>query len=77
MLLAYLQNLFHLVKRLTEKMTALGVEVEVPNAELISYKEAVVMALMGVLRWRDEVNAMASVTGAEKDTVNGAIWKGE
>jgi len=67
----------HLVKRLTEKMTALGVEVEVPNAELISYKEAVVMALMGVLRWRDEVNAMASVTGAEKDTVNGAIWKGE
>ena len=29
-------------------MTALGVETSIPETELISYKEALVMALMGV-----------------------------
>ena len=67
----------HLAKRISEKMTALGVETSIPETELISYKEALVMALMGVLRWRDEINTMASVTGAIKDSVNGAIWMAE
>jgi len=51
-----------------------GVECVIPDANLINYKEALVMALMGVLRWREDINVMHSVTGASKDSINGAIW---
>jgi anhydro-N-acetylmuramic acid kinase len=34
------------------------------------------MALIGVLRWREEYNVLASVTGAQRNTINGAIWLG-
>ena len=32
------------------------------------------MAFMGVLRWREDVNVMQTVTGASKDSINGAVW---
>jgi anhydro-N-acetylmuramic acid kinase len=40
----------------------------------VDYKEALVFALLGVLRMRDEVNALASVTGAQRDSVGGAVY---
>jgi anhydro-N-acetylmuramic acid kinase len=55
---------------------ALGdaIEVVVPENKLIEFKEAIVFAFMGVLRLRNETNALRSVTGATKDTSSGIIF---
>jgi anhydro-N-acetylmuramic acid kinase len=63
-----------LVGRLRERVDA---EVIVPHKELVDYKEALVMALIGVLRWREERNVLASVTGAVRDSIGGAVWIGQ
>jgi anhydro-N-acetylmuramic acid kinase len=55
----------------------LGVEVVVPEAGLVDYKEALIMALIGVLRWREENNVLSSVTGASRDSIGGAVWIGQ
>ena len=66
-----------LIQRLSEELSSLNIEVVIPDDNLIKYKEALVMALMGVLRWRQENNVMASVTGAAKDSIGGAVWIGQ
>ena len=63
-----------LTRMLKEMLTPVGIECVVPDAKLVDYKEALVMALIGVLRWREDVNVLHSVTGASKDSINGAIW---
>lgn len=65
-----------LIDRIRFHLNALQIEVVVPAKELINYKEALVMALMGVLRWREEYNVLATVTGARRNSINGAIWLG-
>ncbi len=34
------------------------------------------VALMGVLRWREEYNFLSSITGAKRDTIGGCVWLG-
>ncbi|NML35723.1 anhydro-N-acetylmuramic acid kinase [Chitinophaga sp. G-6-1-13] len=63
-----------LVDTLRQQLAPLGIEVEVPDELTVGFKEALVMALIGALRWRQEVNVLSSVTGAERDSVNGALW---
>jgi anhydro-N-acetylmuramic acid kinase len=46
----------------------------VPASELIDFKEALLMAFLGYLRINKIPNVKASVTGAMKDTLNGAIY---
>lgn len=65
-----------LIARIQHHLKPLQLEVVVPGKELINYKEALVMALMGVLRWREEYNVLATVTGARRNSINGAIWLG-
>lgn len=65
-----------LVSRLTTALQESGIEVIVPNETIIKYKEALVMALIGVLRWRQEYNVLSSVTGAARDSIGGAVWIG-
>ena len=60
--------------RLQEEVLHDGIECVIPPRNLADYKEALVMALMGVLRWREEINVMCSVTGASRDSINGAVW---
>lgn len=52
-----------------------SVQLEVPEPKLVEFKEALVFGLLGVLRLRDEVNCLASVTGAKKDHSSGIIFK--
>jgi anhydro-N-acetylmuramic acid kinase len=65
-----------LVERLNALITPLGVQIVVPDRQLVEYKEAVIMALIGVLRWREEATVLASVTGARNDSIGGALWLG-
>ncbi|MEO9872741.1 anhydro-N-acetylmuramic acid kinase [Ekhidna sp.] len=48
-------------------------EVVIPDAKLISFKESLVFAFLGLKRFRNEINVLASVTGASKDTCSGVI----
>lgn len=48
--------------------------VEVPAPELVSFKEALIFAFLGVLRWRGEHNCLQSVTGASQNNIGGAIY---
>jgi anhydro-N-acetylmuramic acid kinase len=63
-----------LTERLEEELLPAGIECIKPSESLINYKEALVIALMGALRWREDINIMHSVTGASKDSINGAVW---
>lgn len=66
-----------LMQRLKELLSEANITIEVPPDELINYKEAIIMALIGVLRWREENNILASVTGASRNSINGAVWIGQ
>ncbi len=48
--------------------------VEVPDPQVVSFKEALIFAFLGVLRWRGEHNCLRSVTGASQDNIGGAIY---
>lgn len=49
-------------------------QIVVPDEMLIKYKEALVFALLGLLRFRSEINCLASVTGACYNNIGGALW---
>ena len=66
-----------LVNRIKENVEELDIEVIVPDAKLVNYKEALIMAFIGVLRWRQENNVLSSVTGAARDSIGGALWTGQ
>ncbi|MBC7850806.1 MAG: anhydro-N-acetylmuramic acid kinase [Chitinophagaceae bacterium] len=66
-----------LISRLKHLLAGSTIDMEVPTAGLINFKEAIVMALIGVLRWREENNVLASVTGASRDSIGGAVWIGQ
>lgn len=66
-------NLF-LAEQLRNNLSARDIEVVIPGKELVDYKEALIIGLMGALRWREEENVIASVTGSKRDSINGAIW---
>lgn len=46
-----------------------------PSAELIEYKEAIIFGFLGILRLRDEVNCLKTVTGASIDHSSGEIYR--
>lgn len=66
-----------MVDRLRELLQPLNVTVVIPDENLVQYKEALIMALIGVLRWREESNVLASVTGAARSSIGGAVWVGQ
>jgi anhydro-N-acetylmuramic acid kinase len=50
------------------------VVITVPEESIVNGKEAIIFALMAVLRLRDKKNVLSSVTGADKDTIAGTIF---
>ena len=65
-----------LINRLKDVLHEMNVEVFIPEENLAKYKEALIMALMGTLRWREEYNVLSSVTGAKRNSIGGALWLG-
>ncbi len=59
------------IERLNEH---LGLKVIVPKPQISEFKEALVFALLGVLRLRNETNCLASVTGASRDNCGGEMY---
>lgn len=45
----------------------------IPDAKTIEFKEALIFALLGILKLRNEVNVLSSVTGAKKNHSSGVI----
>lgn len=52
-----------------------AVQVHIPSPIIIGFKEAALMALMGLLRIRQQPNCLCSVTGASQDSINGALYQ--
>jgi anhydro-N-acetylmuramic acid kinase len=48
-------------------------ELFIPDRVLVDYKEALIFALLGLLRTRGEINCLASVTGGRHDLCTGII----
>lgn len=63
------KNLY-LIELLRKNTTA---EIKIPNSLIIDFKEALIFALMGMLRIENYVNILASVTGAEQNHSGGII----
>ncbi len=47
----------------------------IPDDRLVDYKEALVFAFLGLLRVLGEVNCLASVTGARRDSCGGILYE--
>lgn len=56
-----------------QEMVKDKVRIIVPDSSLINYKEAIVFALLGILRVRNEVNVLKSVTGAPSNSSGGVM----
>ena len=64
----------YLVDQIRQAVEPENIECIVADDQLTDYKEALIMAFIGVLRWREDINVMGSVTGASQDSINGAVW---
>lgn len=51
-----------------------NIEIVIPNAKTIEFKEALIFALLGVLKLRNEINVLSSVTGAKCNHSSGIIY---
>lgn len=49
-------------------------EIIIPDEKTIKYKEALIFALLGVLKLRNEINVLASVTGAKQNHSSGEVF---
>lgn len=59
---------------LIERLKKLAsIKIVTPSSEIVEYKEALIFGLLGVLKLRNEVNCLSSVTGASRDHSSGKI----
>ena len=49
-------------------------EIIIPSPKILEFKEALIFALLGVLKLRGEINVLSSVTGAKTDHSSGKIY---
>lgn len=60
-----------LINRLREKIAT---KIIIPNENLIDFKEALIFAFLGYRKFNNQINCLASVTGASKDHSSGIIY---
>ena len=61
----------YLVKRIQQRTKH---QVVVPDRMTVDFKEALIFALLGLLRLEGRANVLSSVTGAPTDSCSGCIW---
>jgi anhydro-N-acetylmuramic acid kinase len=49
-------------------------QIIIPDLLTVDFKEAIIFAFLGVLRWRKEINCFKTVTGSKKDGSFGAVY---
>lgn len=59
---------------LIDSIKELGIAVKATDEQTLTFRNPLLIALLGALRWRQESNALASVTGADRDSIGGALW---
>jgi len=64
----------YLISRIRFHCNLNNVQLVILSSEIIEFKEALIFAFLGVLRWRNEINTLKSVTGASRDSSGGAIY---
>lgn len=67
---AYNDFLIESIQKVLPQLTVI-----IPESKILEYKEAIIFALLGVLRLKNEINCLASVTGAKKDHSSGIIFQ--
>lgn len=65
-----------LIERISKHLEEINFEIFIPSDEVVIYKEALIMALLGTLRWREQYTVLSSVTGAKRNSIGGALWLG-
>lgn len=65
-----------LIGRLKKHLEEINFEIHIPEDSVVKYKEALIMALLGALRWREQYTILSSVTGAFRNSIGGALWLG-
>lgn len=65
-----------LIELLRQKLTEINFEIFIPNDDVVKFKEALIMALLGILRWREQYTVLSSVTGSSRNSIGGALWLG-
>ncbi|MBP1839352.1 anhydro-N-acetylmuramic acid kinase [Formosa algae] len=63
-------NVF-LIERLKSLSTC---EIIIPEAAVVEYKEALIFGLLGILKLKDQINCLKSVTGATENHSTGVIY---
>lgn len=51
------------------------IDITIPEAQLIDFKEAIIFAFLGLLRSENKINTLKSVTGANMDSSGGLIFE--
>ena len=69
-------NIF-LIARIHAILSQYGIETVIPDEKTVAFKEAIVMAFLGILRWREENTVSNTVTGAQRSSIGGAVWIGQ
>jgi anhydro-N-acetylmuramic acid kinase len=60
----------YLIQKIKGKTTA---KIIIPEREIIDYKEALIFAFMGILRFNNQINVLSSATGSSHDHSSGII----
>lgn len=50
-------------------------QIVVPDKNTVDFKEALIFAFLGLLRWKGKINVLSSVTGAKSNSISGVCCK--